>query len=244
MDAFVLDLLRTRTFSKDDFAETRQGVCRVLPPLTHFLAETTPRWAQAVAPAVERVAQALTAKERERRSPISTPLTQNNRSAGRDRVRKHPRRKPEFHATKMPQACRKCGVVLNGLERRLYCDECLPGRQLEQIASYGAAGRQSLARLREEGRDPAHGEQAARKRGRRIADFNRAAAKWMRNGHSLQNERGFRRDILSRLRNVPLQEMARVTGFSLGYCSFIRRGLRVPHPRHWDSLMSIVGGEV
>src|SRR4051812_9640747 len=37
VDAFVLDLLQTHTFAMGDFFETRQGVCRVLPPMSHRL---------------------------------------------------------------------------------------------------------------------------------------------------------------------------------------------------------------
>ena len=50
VDAYVLDLLAGRTFSAKDFVETRKGVCRVLAPLTHTLAETTSQWARAIAP--------------------------------------------------------------------------------------------------------------------------------------------------------------------------------------------------
>ena len=41
----------------------------------------------------------------------------------------------------------------------------------------------------------------------------------------------FARDILPCLRGVPLRLMAEATGLSLGYYSFVRRGLKVPHRR-------------
>ena len=44
LDAHLLGLLRGYTFAARDFFETRAGVCRVTPPLTHELAETAPRW--------------------------------------------------------------------------------------------------------------------------------------------------------------------------------------------------------
>src|SRR5262249_50804681 len=40
IDAYVLRLIRRRTWSRRDFAELRDGTCRILPPLTHELAET------------------------------------------------------------------------------------------------------------------------------------------------------------------------------------------------------------
>ncbi|MDP9356874.1 MAG: CRISPR-associated endonuclease Cas1, partial [Chloroflexota bacterium] len=57
VDAYVLQILKTHTFGAKDVFETRQGVCRLMPPLTHLLAETQPRWAKAVAPVAERVMQ-------------------------------------------------------------------------------------------------------------------------------------------------------------------------------------------
>ncbi|MDP9369369.1 MAG: hypothetical protein M3Q03_14030 [Chloroflexota bacterium] len=46
----------------------------------------------------------------------------------------------------------------------------------------------------------------------------------------------FRREVLPKLQGVPLGVMAKATGLSEGYCSFIRRGEKVPHRRHWASL--------
>jgi hypothetical protein len=34
--------------------------------------------------------------------------------------------------------------------------------------------------------------------------------------------------------------MAEATGLSPGYCSFIRRGISIPHPRHWLTLARLV----
>src|SRR5215204_2873361 len=59
VDRFVPKLLRSHTLAAREVFETRQGVCRVLPPLTHRLAEMTPTWAKAVAPVAEAVAHKL-----------------------------------------------------------------------------------------------------------------------------------------------------------------------------------------
>jgi len=70
---------------------------------------------------------------------------------------------------------------------------------LQQVRSVyaSAGGRAALAKLRAEGRDPAHGGDAAKRRGRATAAQ---------------------------------------TGLSEGYCSFVRRGRKVPHRRHWAAL--------
>jgi len=227
----------SRSFSAGDFFETRQGVCRVLPPLTRFLAETAPKWSKAIAPLVEAAARVLmtdrTGGRRHRAMP--TPLTQENRRAGRGAAQRHPSRLVIAYNPKMPLACRNCGVILNN-RRRQYCNECLPQRQTEMVAGWVDAGQKALARLRVVGRDPAHGGYAGFKRGRRNAEHVRTAIEWNRQHEGLRNEADFLREIQPRLQNVPLRDISLATGFSLGYCSLIRRGLRVPHPRHWEVL--------
>jgi hypothetical protein len=47
-------------------------------------------------------------------------------------------------------------------------------------------------------------------------------------------------NILPRLAAVPLKDIARVTGISVQSASRIRRGVRVPHPRHWAALRALV----
>jgi CRISPR-associated endonuclease Cas1 len=240
VDAFLLDLLQSRVFAKSDFVETREGVCRVLPPLTHFLVETAPRWAQAIAPVVEGVVQALikdAAQAQRTRVLFTTPLTGANRSAGRDGYRRHPR-KPAVQTSHMPQACRNCGVLLEGT-RRTFCDECLPERYREAQREALAIGRGIMAHLRYRGQDPAHGGKAAQKRGRRVTQESQKRGAWNRTHQQEQDVRVFKREILPRLRDMPLSTIARVTGFSRGYCSFIRRGIRIPHPRHWEALWDL-----
>ena len=53
----------------------------------------------------------------------------------------------------------------------------------------------------------------------------------------------FARDVLPRLRAVPLRHMAEATGLSEGYCSFVRRGQKVPHRRHWAALTQVGKGK-
>lgn len=241
VDAWVLSLLQSRTFSIHDFAETRRGVCRVIPPVTQFLAETAPTWACAVAPIAERMAQFLlngeVGERRKHPRPLPTPLTQANRSAGREGVRRRPTRVPRDHVPKMPQACRMCGIVLDNSDR-FYCDECLPEVRKEKVEAWSTSGRRTLAQLRAENQDPAHGGCAAQVRGEKISRHNYERAK--RQGIvPPTTDRIFPRDILPHLRNIALPELAMATGLSVGYCSFIVRGLRVPHPRHWAVLEAL-----
>jgi len=38
---------------------------------------------------------------------------------------------------------------------------------------------------------------------------------------------------------VSLSAMVEATGLSKGYCSFIKRGVKVPHERHWPALSQL-----
>ena len=59
VDRYVLELLNRRSFTKEDVFELLDGQCRLLPPLTHDLAVTAPRWARLVRPVADEVADRL-----------------------------------------------------------------------------------------------------------------------------------------------------------------------------------------
>jgi len=166
-------------------------------------------------------------------SRVPTRLTQANRSAGRDNLRRRPKRQEAPQLRTLPKACRMCGEILPS-PGHLYCDDCRPIVKAENLTRFQASGPATLARLVAEGRDPSHGGNAARKRGAIIARRNREAAEWERTHHGAPDRIEFKRDVLPRIRGVPLNELAKTTGLSLQYCSLIRGGLYVPHPRHWD----------
>lgn len=243
VDRFVLDFLQSRPFGTGDFFETRQGSCRLMPPITRMLAETAPRWAAAVAPVVEWIAQVLLAGSRMSR-PIPTPLTQANRRVGRANVHNRQVRDTyASHQAPLPVACLDCGVILEDSARR-YCDACLPDVRKEQEIAFAAAGPAALAARRATGTDPAHGGDAGRSRGRRNAKHYTAAVQWeMKHAPREEVEQPepehFTRDILPMLQDIPLSKLADATGLTKGYCSFIRRGQKVPHRRHWKRLVRL-----
>lgn len=85
VDAYVFGLLTTRPFAARDFFETRSGVCRVTPPLTHELACTSAHWVRLVGEVAEDFANLLERGGRgQRGSP--TPITERRRSMGRGQV--------------------------------------------------------------------------------------------------------------------------------------------------------------
>lgn len=54
------------------------------------------------------------------------------------------------------------------------------------------------------------------------------------------DEEVFRSEILRKLQALPLSRISAATGLSQQYCSLIRRGLKVPHHRHWGALKSLI----
>ncbi|HKH88627.1 MAG TPA: CRISPR-associated endonuclease Cas1, partial [Acidimicrobiales bacterium] len=161
VDGYVLDLFKARPLTKADFAEDRRGVLRVLPPLTHRVAEAMPAWATALAPVVEHVAGILSASSpydvsvpsvlsrskhkvaASRRvaapaSPASAALSSPGPNPGGLAPRSKQRQRP--HAETRPllprRTCRACGDVLpveedRGTTRRWWCDDCRPERRAE-----------------------------------------------------------------------------------------------------------------
>ncbi len=233
VDGYLLAMLEERTFTVREFFETRQGVCRLMPPLPQALAEMAPRLATLAAPVVEQMAQRLTHGHGTTAKPLTTPtlLTQSNRSAGRNGVRTT----PKLQKLEAPAACRSCGVILEDATRQ-YCDECRPEIQATQMREFSAAGREKLAELRAAGQDPSQGGEAAKKRAAALRRRKREVETWeAEHGEIEVDETVFTTELLPRLQGVPLSEIAAATRLSLQYCSLIRRGLKVPHQRHWSA---------
>lgn len=147
--------------------------------------------------------------------------------------------KPKREATPeltMPAACKACGVILEDRTRQ-YCDGCLPDYRESQVSSYIEAGRARLKELRVSGIDPSQTGDAAEKRRTIMTQRRREEAEWNAEHRDDDvDESVFRTEILPRLQGLSLSTIAAATGLSQQYCSLIRRGLKVPHIRHWEPL--------
>ena len=231
VDAYLLALLTERRLQASDFIETRRGNCRIQPNLATQLAATAPIWREHVSPVVEATAKTLAAIDGR---DVPTLLTQDNRREAWAASRSRP---PRPRTPTLPASCRGCGTGLENRRRR-YCANCLR----DQTLKAGEAGRPAaatvLAHLRTDGRDPAHGHAAATARGTKNAAHQKALAKWSQQGEPMSDASEFRETILPGLRDASIAELVAATGLSEHYCSLIRLGKRVPHPRHWDALRS------
>jgi CRISPR-associated endonuclease Cas1 len=246
VDAAVLELLLTHTFGVRDFFENRQGVCRLLPPLTQLLAESAPQWAKAIAPVAEHMAKTLMQSGEQSGRTLPTPLTQRNRSTGRMSPRRSPMQErapsPSPAEPVVPPACLGCGALLADPKRQ-YCDTCLPERRAELLPTFSATGPATLSTRRADANDPAHGGKAGDKRSQRVTQHWQEWREASLSGRTSMGTDGkmpdFVLDILPRIANCSLAVLMEATGLSRRYCWLIKIGQKVPHPRHWQTLSAL-----
>ena len=188
-----------------------------------------------IAPHVERVAHMLAASDNSRAS-LATPLTRANHLAAWD-IRSPDRRprRPLTGELALPDTCRDCGARLP-TRRHRYCEDCRKQRWEQQAARGRQSAGQVLASLRAEQRDPRHGGRAAELRGTKNAAHQKALKAWT---DERPDPAVFIAEILPGLRDVSIRTLTEATGLSEHYCSLIRLGKRVPHPRHWERLRNV-----
>jgi CRISPR-associated endonuclease Cas1 len=271
-DGFVLDLIETcrpiadrhvarmaqhHVFVRHDFAEDAQGVVRVLPPLSHRLAEAMASYGAALAPVVEHVVELLgTASPYDMSTP--TVLThEKHRAASRRRVAETPpsvetpegtgpgasglsprighRQRPNAATTQPPlplPACVECGEALppepdRRRRRGEYCASCLARRRRE-IGDTHLAGTQAVDRASPE---------TSRRRSAANSRHRLEEQTWeLAHEGKFFDREWYLREVLPGLDRVSLTTIANSTGMSTSAASKIRSGKRVPHPRWWQQL--------
>lgn len=236
VDAYVLALLTQRTLKAGDFVEMPRGTCRLRPAFARELAATSLVWGSHVAPVAERVAVDLA---RAADTAVATLLTQDNRSGAWAMRRSNPKA-VRTHAPPLPDRCRDCGGPLPSRRHR-YCDAC----RAERRTVTSRKGRQRagivLEHLRAEGRDPAHGGKAGQARGAKNSAHQTALREWEATHGTDCDPTSFSERVAPKLQTVPIRVLVRETGLSEHYCSLVRLGKRVPHPRHWEAFARAAG---
>ena len=121
-------LAHSNIFRKADFFETRDGVCRLMPPLTEQLSATAEHWRRLIGPVAEQVAKRLLEKPKNTASgdsqsrPFPTPLTQANRSRGRSDQRKKSKPTRRRPLALLDRICVECGVAVGANTK--HCAVC------------------------------------------------------------------------------------------------------------------------
>ena len=228
IDAYLLDLLQTRTFSREQFAETPQGSCRLRPALLGELAATAPAWARLIAPTVEQVAQQLADASGTKIGRVPTRLTSTNRRAGRAALHDRAPKTPRVRVPQPEASCRVCAEKLPAGQE--LCDTCRPGfeRQLlnRAIRRAGAAA-------------PAATRSRADGAGRHL-ERREWASQHGKVNNTAATQAAFARDVLPLLQGASLQDLRQATGLTGSYLALIRAGRKTPHPRHWTALLGAV----
>lgn len=270
VDRYVLDLAEARPLKKTDFAEDRRGVVRVLPPLSHRIAEAMPSWGKALSPVVERVARILStaspydvsvpsvltrdkhkAAARRRHdgqtAPLS-PLSGPNPGGIAPRAKQRQRAADVADNAPLRRACRGCGALLppeadRASTRSSWCDDCRPERRSAvDVRMREAAAIAAEQHRAEMGVLPAHTDlaQARRRDSNRRRELARRAWEAEHGGEAPDVE-WYLAQIAPRLPELTLTEIAVALGVSTSSASKFRRGLRVPSPHRWAALSGLLG---
>lgn len=235
VDRYVLRLLAERSFAASDFYETRQGVCRVTPPLARELALTGPDWGRAVGEVAEDVARLLDAGAGSI-GPPPTPLTGRNRAAGRPGAAGRARAARPLASVR--RRCAWCGAV--AVQGRETCSaECLDALAAANRPAFVAAGIESLARLRVLGVRPEISDEGRKRIGTRTSESVSAARAWQRTHAWPTDMAEFEAEILPGLRDLPARTLAETTGLAIGYCRQVQKGAVRPHPMWWEALRAL-----
>jgi hypothetical protein len=119
------------------------------------------------------------------------------------------------------------------------CADCLPAQRARVDARFLERLRERQRELHHSGSHPSHSDGAQRRRGETNARHGRARHAWEQANPSGSDALVYRSEILPRLRDVSISQLASATGLSASYCSAIRKGERVPHPRWWETLREL-----
>ncbi|MCU1358019.1 MAG: cas1 [Acidimicrobiales bacterium] len=228
VDTYLLDLLDGHVFRKADFHESDDGHCRLLPPLTHRLADTLSQWQGVVAPWAESVAHVLAdASTRPIRKP--TPLTSATRraaaigtSSGRRKIAQT-RRPATTPNVPVLSGCEECGRPLTNPDRR-YCPDCWPTRRAQgQRAAVIAAAAASTDAAKQASKGSAISKAKLQAVDRAAVELGWQPDEWQ---HLIRPCVGA----------LTLAQIQSATGYGISHASRIKRGVQRPHPRHWAAL--------
>jgi CRISPR-associated protein Cas1 len=226
VDAYVLDWITRTPLKRAWFFEQRDGNCRLMADLATMLAETAPIWRKAVAPYAEWITQVLWAsmdKPKGGQGP-ATRLTQN-------RIRESKGNSPvsiPAPGVEPQTLCRTCGTQIQ--VGRKYCAGCSVAVSTEAIIKAAPSGRAATL-----------SQNAQAQRSETQRRHNAASKTWDPASHpAWLTEEAYRTKVQPLLANIKTSEISSALGVTWAYASAVRKGQKIPHPRHWAKLAEMV----
>jgi CRISPR-associated endonuclease Cas1 len=226
VDAYVFDWIASGPLKSDWFFETRSGNCRLMADFTEQLSQTASMWARAVAPHAEMIAKRFWSRARTFSvQRIPTRLTESSRREGR----RFSREQSVPETPRFPKLCRTCGA-----ERKKGLTNC------ESCAT--SVARENLLVAAQIGRSVTHSPKAQARRS--VTQLKQSAGLRNWNPDSLPkwlDEKVYRDRVQPMLARIQVSQIAKAISVSKPYATSIRRGNRLPHPRHWLNLAILTG---
>ena len=226
VDAYLLKWIADGPLRREWFFEQSDGNCRLMGSFAIRLSESLSTWSRVVAPIAEWISRMVWATARKPAKLMLPPthLTQSHRRQAKGKLNP-----PVADPPRPPRLCKTCGANVTAGHR--YCPSCAVAVSTEELVKSAQKGR--LASHSSEA-------QASRaEKGRR-----NTAARWAWNPSNQPawlNEQTYREKIHPGLAGVTVRVIASALGISPPYASNIRSGRLQPHPRHWQTLASLVG---
>jgi CRISPR-associated endonuclease Cas1 len=226
VDAYVFDWITSEPLRREWFFELGNGNCRLMAEFAERLAHTASMWARAVAPHAEMIARGFWTRRKSSSNEerIPTRLTETRRRKARQHVRKQ--YLPEH--PKPLRICRTCGTDLK--RGHSNCAKCsIP------------ISRGNLLIAAESGRIATHSPEAEARRRATQLKQRLALRNWNPESQPQSfTEEIFRERIQPLLLDIEVPRIAESIDVSKPYATSIRRGERLPHPRHWKKLAELV----
>jgi CRISPR-associated endonuclease Cas1 len=226
VDIYVHDWITTQLLRRTWLFEERDGNCRLVDSFIRHLLGTAHMWQCAVAPYAEWIARTLWKRRGQSRASksLATPLTQARR-----RIAQGADPNPPTVSGQRPLAlCVTCGGWLK--RDANYCARCAKD-----------VSRSNLLQAAKVGRIAAQSPQAASKRAVTQKRQHALREAWKpKDKPEWLDEHFFCENVLPSLARTRAPEIASALRVSLPYATEIRRGNRIPHPRHWEKLTRLV----
>lgn len=231
IDSYVLDWITREPLKREWFFEKSDGNCRLMASFAGRLSETAPTWSRAVAPYAEWVARTLwSTLDKSKREPApATRLTQQRRREVKGGSSATSRKSIPRHES----ICLICGTTATpGCS---YCRSCAIPVATEHIKEVGRAGREA-------GQVAAESVPAQARRSNTQRRHALAKSAWKPSSlPEWLNEETYLVKIQPALAGFTNRAVALALEVSIPYASAVRKGRRVPHPRHWQALAHLAG---